>query len=65
VILSYFVGSKEWIQIQDLENLSASRNQRAVVYQKQLLIIQWGPSNSIFPIKIQYHDLSNIHFESL
>ncbi len=57
LIFFNYIGDKEWKQVRDIKTLTARPNQKAAIYEEQLLIIEWGYSRD--SVQIQYLSLSN------
>jgi len=57
---TYDTKGETWNEVKDIGTLTASPNQRAVIYKNQLLIVDWSYPNQ--SVDIQYHNLNSLSF---
>jgi len=55
----FITADKEWKQVKDINTLTARPDQKAVIYEGQLLIVEWGYSRE--SVQIQYLILGEIY----
>jgi len=57
---TYDTKGETWNEVKDIGTLTASPNQRAIIYKNQLLIVDWSYPNQ--SVDIQYHNLNSLSF---